>query len=166
MVGGDDMAWGRFWSGFFVILLSPLAASAVWLLIGAGASTVLFLLKGDGVTRTEFVFLFLTFIDLYAEYLVLWVPFAWLLIGGGSAVKWYLQRRGVSSAEEFFPEWPVLSVGGLLCFPVAFASASLPIEGEGIVPLLTATGVILCFTTSLIFCGLQAQRVEAKKSTR
>ncbi len=154
-----------FWRNLFIIILAPLSAAALWLLIAAGASTVLFLWTGEGVTRTEFVFLFLHFIDLYAWYVLLWLPFAWFLMCMGSMSKWWLQRRGMRWADHLFPDWPLLCVGGLLCLPVAMASVSLPVEGDGIVPLLTATGVILCFTTAVIYCGLQNAPAQAKKVT-
>ncbi len=160
------MLGAKFWTNLFVIFLAPVSAAAVWLLIAAGASTVLFLLKGTGVTRTEFVFLFLNFMDLYATYLLLFIPFAWFLMCSGTLTKWTLQRKGISRADRFFPDWPALSVGGLLCFPVAFGSLWLPVEGEGIVPLLTATGVILCFTTSVIYCELLAVQEPPEKAVR
>ena len=157
------MLGARFWTTLFVIFLAPLSAAAIWLLIGAGASTVLFLLEGKGVTRTEFVFLFLNFIDLYASYLLLWVPFAWFLMCVGSVVKWVLQRKVYSRDLLLFPNWPMLCVGGLLCLPVAAASASLPVDGPDVLPILTSTGVILCFTTAMIYCNLLGNQTRLEK---
>ncbi len=157
------MLGARFWTTLFVIFLAPLSAAAIWLLIAAGASTVLFLLEGKGVTRTEFVFLFLNFIDLYATYLLLWVPFAWFLMCFGAAGKWVLQRKVFSRDLLFFPNWPSLCVGGLLCLPVAAASASLPVDGPEVLPLLTSTGVILCFTTAMIYCNLLGNQTRLEK---
>ena len=160
------MLGARFWNTLFVIFLAPLSAAAIWLLIGAGASTTLFLLEGRGVTRTEFVFLFLNFIDLYATYLLLWVPFAWFLMSMGSIAKWVLQRKVFERDVLLFPNWPLLCVGALLCFPVAIASAALPVKAPEVLPILMSTGIVLCFTTAMIYCNLLGNQTQPEKVRR
>ncbi len=160
------MGHAKFWGEAFLIFLSPLSASALWLLIAAASSTVLFVSTGQGVTRAEFVFLFLTFVDVYATYLLIWVPFAWFLMCGGSVTKWLIQRRLLGREARLFPDWPLLCVGGLLCLPIAYVSSTLPLEGDGLVTLLTAAAVVLCFTTSAIYCGLKSGGAVVEKAAR
>ncbi len=143
-------------SKFLAVFLSPLSASIAVLMVGVAAASVAMGVQanvlGDAVAASRFGVIASTLIEIYLFYVLLWLPLIWVLSAAFLGGMWFLKHKGVK-LDLTLPEkgrmaWFTL----VLSIPVTAFTTSLPLgDAAGLTVLLTATGLVLCGATSVLF---------------